>query len=186
MIVVMGKYEQRGPGNSLFSSKWFVVAACGAIAMVLGAMSVGARSGPHRDPVAEYPTPIAANQTVFLTEDGGTTPTTLYTPEGTKQSYMDYRQSSPPPEGPSNKSNAMQIAPVEGLGISLSISPLSGSITVSPAQIITSPLETPEPTTETSSAADASTPPLQGTTTDDTSGQVDVPESSNAPEMAAE
>lgn len=183
----MGKYEQRGPGNSLFSSKWFVVTACGAIAMVLGAMSVGARSGPHRDPVAEYPAPIAANQTVFLSEDSDS-PTLLPSSQRTEQTHKGYSQSSPLSKGSVSKPDAIQISPVKGLGISLSLSPMNGSIAVSPNQIFTPSQETPA-TSDDSSSSDATTsnPPLQGDTNTTTPSEpVEIPESPSSTEMAAE
>jgi hypothetical protein len=187
----MGKHTQRGSGESLFSSKRFVVAACGAIAMVLGAMSVGARGGSHDDPVGTYPSPVAANQSIYITEDDGTSngPAPMPSAKRTERAYLPYSQQDtagigtdmPDSDGTAGANRAADIS------LSLSLTPLTATVSVTPNQVLppSVPLETPS--ISESTVPTTNDTPLQGTTTTVTpSDSPNTPNPAPSTEMAAQ
>jgi hypothetical protein len=196
MVVVMGKHTQSGSGESLFSSKRFVVAACGAIAMVLGAMSVGAREGSHDDPVGTYPSPIAANQSIYIADDDGTSngPAPMPSAKRTKRTYLPYIHQDTTvriDDETAGNSGSSRVSRIADISLSLSLAPLTATVSVTPNQMFTPsvPLAVPQetPTVSESTVPTTNDTPLQGTTTTVNPVEpVDTPDPDPSPEMAAQ
>lgn len=130
----MRRPQNRQSFASLFTSKGFVVALCAAIAMILGAMSVGADTTPTQGPTPASPISIANQDGGFVQSEG----------------YQQAQPSNPIKRAPVNYQPPMVIiakpqantlslvtAPVtKTLEIKLKLKPLEATVTVSPQPLL--------------------------------------------------
>jgi hypothetical protein len=127
----MRKHLDRSSWGSLFASKRIVVALCAAIAMVLGAMSVGADTQKPADAAGDYPLP-AANQSTLVSEDVGERQQPSQQLDG---SFITRRQPTPlTPKQQTGEQSGESNGPLQGLNLSVDL----GSVEVE-TNIVISP-----------------------------------------------
>jgi hypothetical protein len=189
MTIDMHKIHQRLPFTSVFASKGFVVALCAAIAMVLGAMSVGTHT-PGGNPIVTSPPPISNRTGLFFRNSTdiqqGQPPTSI----PLERSYLSHQK---PVLITTDRSGSSTIpltsGPAKNLEVKLNLIPLESSIQAPSATLLLEvneplltpvPLENSEPTELTVQDSGATTeetdvPPQ--TAEQDTSSSADVPAS---------
>jgi hypothetical protein len=168
----MRKQQHRQAFTSLFTSKRFVVAFCAAIAMVLGAMSVGADT-PGPDGPSATPAPPSANRagTSLRTtsgNDGNQTPNQARVSNPLKRPFLEYQ----PPITISNEKPGSSIkvkpvvnSPLKNLEIKLNLKPVQAIVApiISPAVPLLNEVEAVESTLGTAAVPDVVESTLQGT-----------------------
>lgn len=122
----MRNTQLRPPATSVFTSKRFVVALCAAIAMVLGAMSVGSNTpSGYEDAAVTTPPSIANRASIFMRSN----------PDGQQradpakpliQSYFSYQMPTPPAN--TGESIPVTNTPAKTLEIKLNLRSLEASI----------------------------------------------------------
>lgn len=133
----------RPPATSVFTSKLFVVALCAAIAMVLGAMSVGSNTpSVHEDPVVTAPSSMANRAGMFGQSGSTGGQNQVETTKPLSPSYFQHQ--TPVPLSPADPNGGLPItnSPVKNLEIKLNLKSFEASIST-PATVLL--LETGSP-----------------------------------------
>jgi hypothetical protein len=173
----MSKYPPRSPFTSIFTSKRFVVALCAAIAMVLGAMSVGANTRPIDKPTDNQSLAMASQK-----DDLAYTKTQFKkgTPTGATQ-VTPLKQQLLAPIIPQKNDNIAAVDPSARLEVKLKLLPLdtSPSDTGSLAPVLfKTENDLLEPLVSDQATTDAV--PLQANTTDTPARPAQTPETTQS------
>jgi hypothetical protein len=150
----MRKPQQRLPFTSVFSSKRFVVSLCAAIAMVLGAMSVGAHSPVSESLVATSPQ-IANRDGTFVRDSNAQAQVQAEAPKPLARPYFTRQAPILVQQGDAN-TMPLTGTPMKDLEVTLKLQLYEAPITL-PSQSVSIEAEAtiPNPVSENTSAIES-------------------------------